>query len=93
MQELVDSIERFVSEIRNECPNLPYLLVATMKDLHNDPKIGNIVTPEEGKQIAKKIGAYGYLECSAFTREGVIEVFTMAARIYLATKGKKVSVG
>ena len=90
MQDLVDSLKCFVSEIQT---NLPYLLVATMKDLRNDPKIGYNVTPKEGKRIAKKIGAYGYLECSAITREGVLEVFTMAARMCLAPERKKVSVG
>ena len=93
LEDVASKIEEIVYEIQDYCPNVPYLLVATMKDLRDDPKFGNLVTPEEGKKIAKKIGAYGYLECSAITREGVVEVFTMAARICLATQKNKVSVG
>ena len=39
--------------------------------------------------MSEKVGAYGYLECSAKTREGVREVFTMATRAALAKKKKK----
>lgn len=41
------------------------------------------VTPEEGEEVRKKIGAYKYLECSAKTNEGVREVFEHATRAAL----------
>lgn len=41
------------------------------------------VRPEEGMQIAEKIGAFAYLECSAKTKEGVRDVFETAARAAL----------
>lgn len=47
------------------------------------------VTPEEGRAMAEKINAYGYLECSAKTKEGVREVFETATRAALQTKRKK----
>lgn len=41
------------------------------------------VTSEEGRSMAEKINAYGYLECSAKTKEGVREVFETATRAAL----------
>lgn len=47
------------------------------------------VTPEEGRAMAEKINAYGYLECSAKTNEGVRDVFETATRAALQVKRKK----
>ena len=42
-----------------------------------------LISWEEGYALAKKIGAYAYLECSAKTREGVKQVFEIAAQAAL----------
>ena len=96
-----DSLEniqaKWVPEIHHFCPNVPYLLIATKKDFRNDPATKqalarekqSIIKPDEGRLMSEKVGAYGYLECSAKTREGVREVFTMATRAALAKKKKK----
>ena len=47
------------------------------------------VRSEEGRNMAEKIGAVGYLECSAKTKEGVREVVEHAARAALARKKKR----
>jgi len=39
----------------------------------------------QGVSLAKKIGAFEYLECSAKTGEGVREVFKTASRMALAS--------
>lgn len=46
---------------------------------------------EDGKEMANRISAYGYQECSAKTKDGVREVFEMATRAALQAKkrGKK----
>lgn len=46
--------------------------------------------PEDGRDMANRIGAFGYMECSAKTKDGVREVFEMATRAALqARRGKK----
>ncbi|XP_036616146.1 transforming protein RhoA-like isoform X2 [Trichosurus vulpecula] len=50
------------------------------------------VKPEEGRDMANRIGAFCYMECSAKTKDGVREVFEMATRVALqARHGKKKS--
>lgn len=47
------------------------------------------VRNEAGRSMVEKIGAVGYLECSAKTKEGVREVFEFAARAALSRKKKR----
>ncbi len=42
--------------------------------------------PEEGQEMADKIGARGYYECSSKTKEGVREIFEAATRAALQNK-------
>ncbi|KAL5109488.1 Transforming protein RhoA [Taenia crassiceps] len=68
----------------------------TAEDLRNDEKTRmelakvkqSPVTTEQGKAKANQIGAYGYVECSAKTKENVREVFEMATRAALETSKK-----
>lgn len=48
------------------------------------------VKSEDGRDMANRISAFGYMECSAKTKDGVREVFEMATRAALqARRGKK----
>lgn len=48
------------------------------------------VSTEEGKRLAKKIGAQEFFECSALNKEGIHEIFAKAATTaYEPTKGSK----
>lgn len=47
------------------------------------------VKPEEGRNMAEKINAFAYLECSAKTKEGVREVFETATKAALSVRIKK----
>lgn len=44
---------------------------------------------EEGRDMASRIDAFGYLECSAKTKDGVRDVFEMATRAALQARKKK----
>lgn len=61
------------------------ILVGNKKDLRifeNDPSLNNVkmVSCEEGQILARKIGAYTYLECSVLYNDGVLEVFLTAVQ-------------
>lgn len=99
--DLPDSLEnihaKWVPEVQHFCPNVPFLLIATKKDLRNDPATKaamardklEIIRTELGRAMAEKVGADSYLECSAKTREGVREVFDAATRAALSKRHKK----
>lgn len=42
-----------------------------------------LIEKEQGENLAKKIGAYGFYECSAKNNEGVIEMFEAATKAAL----------
>lgn len=47
------------------------------------------VKTDEGREMANRINAFGYLECSAKTKDGVREVFEMATRAALQVRKRK----
>ncbi|EHB17164.1 Transforming protein RhoA, partial [Heterocephalus glaber] len=92
--------EKWTPEVKLFCPNVPIILIGNKKDLQNDEhtrqELAKMkqepVKPEEGRDMANRIGAFGYMECSAKTKDGVREVFEMATRAALqARRGKKKS--
>uniref|UniRef100_A0A671M8A2 Rho-related GTP-binding protein RhoA-B-like n=1 Tax=Sinocyclocheilus anshuiensis TaxID=1608454 RepID=A0A671M8A2_9TELE len=80
--------EKWTPEVKHFCPNVPIILVGNKKDLRNDEHTRRELTKmkqepvkaEEGRDMANRIGAFGYMECSAKTKDGVREVFEMATR-------------
>jgi len=89
--------EKWTPEVRHFCPNVPIILVGNKTDLRVDDTTKRELskmkqTPvsfEEGRSMADKIGAYGYMECSARTKEGVRDVFELATRAALQVKKRK----
>uniref|UniRef100_A0A7E4ZUK6 Ras-like GTP-binding protein Rho1 n=1 Tax=Panagrellus redivivus TaxID=6233 RepID=A0A7E4ZUK6_PANRE len=78
--------EKWFPEVRHFCPHVPIILVGNKKDTRDTPS-NNATTPstaplslESGKELAAKIGASAYIECSAKTKENVREVFELATR-------------
>ncbi|EDQ90218.1 uncharacterized protein MONBRDRAFT_24474 [Monosiga brevicollis MX1] len=96
-----DSLEniqyKWKPEVEHFCPGVPYVLVGCKRDLRQDPstirelqKLGQKPIPEDkGQSVAKVIGAYGYVECSAKTTENVRSVFEMATRASMAVRTRK----
>jgi small GTP-binding protein len=89
--------EKWTPEVRHFCPQVPIILVGNKKDLRNDEstrrELAKLkqepVKHDDGKQMADKISAYDFLECSAKTKDGVREVFETATKAALASKHKK----
>jgi len=89
--------EKWTPEVRHFCPNVPIILVGNKTDLRTDENTKRElskmkqqpVSVDEGRSMADKIGAYGYMECSARTKEGVRDVFELATRAALQVKKKR----
>jgi len=79
---------KWFPEVDHHCPEAKKILVGTKIDLRNDKKIleevqasgEKLPTREQGENMAKEIGAKAYLECSAYTQEGLKRVFEEAIR-------------
>jgi len=90
-----DSLEnipdRWTPELKHFCPKVPIVLVGNKLDLRNNPETLEAlaklkqqpVSRAAGQEMATKIGAFAYLECSARTKEGVQQVFETANRAAL----------
>ena len=89
--------EKWVPEVKHFCPNVPIVLVGNKKDLRTDQyTIKELqrtkqapVSFTDGEQMAARIGAKCYLECSALTKENVENVFQQATRAALARQKSK----
>jgi len=89
---------RWYPEVIHFCPDVPQILVGTKTDLRKDQVIleqlkeqgHSPITAEMGNDLAKKIKAVKYLECSAKTGENLKLVFDEAVKgVLLAPKRKK----
>jgi len=89
---------KWYTEVRHHCPNTPIILVGTKLDLRSDrttlEKLAEKrlapIKYEQGLALAKEIDAVKYLECSAFTQNGLRIVFdeTIRAVLYPQPKNK-----
>merc|ERR1719342_87048 len=64
--------DKWIEEIRRECPSTPIILVATQID------------GDAGQRLCYEVGAARYHECSAKTREGLDELFQYAVELAVA---------
>jgi len=88
---------KWVPEIQHHAPNVPILLVGTKSDLRKDDSTikqlnsrnQQMVTIESAQRMSKEIGAVNFLECSALTQEGLMQVFDEAIRAAMAPKKQK----
>lgn len=78
---------KWIPEVRHFSSTVPVVLVATKTDLRTDTETAERlakcdqgpISTEEGLALARTIGAYVYVECSAKRRDGVENVFQRAA--------------
>ncbi|KAL4902203.1 P-loop containing nucleoside triphosphate hydrolase protein [Aspergillus multicolor] len=87
-------LKGWIREAHEFARGLPIILVGCKQDLRDSPKGGNLISEVEwlndwflqAEAVAGEIGASRYLECSARTGKGVLEVFEVAARVALMPK-------
>ncbi|CDR44960.1 CYFA0S16e00496g1_1 [Cyberlindnera fabianii] len=86
---------KWIPEIRHHSTDdIKIILVGTKADLRDDPhtldrleESGNEpVLQSEAKKLAKDLGLYDYIECSAATQTGVEEVFDTAIQSVIAAE-------
>ena len=86
--------DKWIPEINHHCPGARIVLVGTQCDTREDPdtvtrlleRRKTFVSEQDGKRLAKRVGAVSYLECSALTQKGLKDVFDEAV---LSTYGHK----
>ncbi|KAM4732584.1 rho-related GTP-binding protein RhoG-like [Anableps anableps] len=84
-------------EVSQYRPKVPILLLGTKKDLRDDEETVKKLkeqglaptTLQQGNILAKQIGAFKYMECSALQQENIREVFEEAVRAVLFSASKK----
>lgn len=75
--------EKWFPEVFHHCPGVPCLIVGTQIDLREDETVRaklqrqkqQPISEEQGRQLAKELGAVKYVECSALTQRGLKNVF------------------
>ena len=75
---LANVTHKWVPEIRHHSPSTAFLLVGLQADKRTNTD--ETVSYPQGLCAAKQLGAYKYLECSAFTQKGLKTVFDEAIR-------------
>lgn len=89
-------LSKWTPEVKRFCSKVPIILVGNKTDIRDDLGTlkeikGNIKEPvnsKEGQAMADQIHAFAYLECSAQTKEGVMEVFQTATGAALQVRKK-----
>ncbi|TVY36853.1 GTP-binding protein [Lachnellula occidentalis] len=101
-KDSLENVEsKWTSEIADNCQGVKIVLVALKCDLReqdNEDEDSSEATNgaqqekkptisyNQGLEVARRIGALRYLECSAMRNRGVNEAFTEAARVALSVK-------
>lgn len=101
-KDSLENVEsKWVGEIAENCQGVKLVLVALKCDLREQsgddegttegdegqPKEKKeMINYNQGLEVARRINALRYLECSAMRNRGVNEAFTEAARVALAVK-------
>ncbi|KAI1816140.1 putative RHO3 protein [Poronia punctata] len=99
-KDSLENVEsKWIGEIQENCPGVKLVLVALKCDLRENNEEDEDATAEgnqrekkpmidynQGLDVARRIKAMRYLECSAMRNRGVNEAFTEAARVALSVK-------
>ncbi|KAH3756754.1 rac gtpase [Pelomyxa schiedti] len=85
-------LDKWIPEVRHHVPHAPIILVGNKIDLREPPGLDSasagerVISHKEGRKLASRIQALKYLECSALTRKGIVELFTECAKAVITKK-------
>ncbi|URE09731.1 GTP-binding protein [Musa troglodytarum] len=88
-------LKKWMPELRRFAPNVPIVLVGTKLDLREDKGYladhpgATTITPAQGEELRKQIGAAAYIECSSKTQQNVKAVFDTAIKVVLQPPRRK----
>eukprot|EP00897_Mesotaenium_endlicherianum_P005925 jgi/Mesen1/5360/ME000267S04508 len=95
--------KKWIPELRHYAPQVPIVLVGTKLDLREDKAFfaehpgATPISPAQGEELRRQIGAAAYIECSSKTQQNVKAVFDAAIKVVLqppkAKKKKKAAKG
>lgn len=100
-KDSLENVEsKWIGEIQENCPGVKLVLVALKCDLRENGEEEEeggatdgaqrekkpMIEYNQGLDVARRIKAMRYLECSAMRNRGVNEAFTEAARVALSVK-------
>jgi len=88
---------KWFPEVMHFCPDVPQILVGTKLDARSDqPTIERLksqgqkpISTDQGNELARKIKAVKYMECSAKSGENLKSVFDEAVKAVLFQKRRK----
>lgn len=86
--------EKWLNEIQNLCKNVPYFLVGLKSDIRDSAspsETSKFITKKEGEELAQKIGAKYFAECSSLTRKNIKETFKEIATYIIKHKKETMS--
>lgn len=81
-ESLINIEERWNPEVEHFCQGVPKILVGLKADLRLTDHPGDrvLISPEVAQEVALRIGAHRYIECSAKTGDNVDAVFHTSLR-------------
>ena len=88
-------VDKWLPEIRHNCPNKPYILIGTKSDLRADDRIVRTLSRRakqepvsrlQGLKLAKQMKALKYIECSSLDNETVQCLFEYVTKKIVKTK-------
>ena len=86
--ENIESV--WVPELRHHCPNVPIILIGTKMDLRDSTHAEHDLIPKaECLELANRIAAVEYHECSSFTGVGVDFIMERAADLVIERENAK----
>jgi len=96
-QSFINVKEKWYPEISHYNPETPWLLVGTKLDTRDNAETlaalksagQEPITPEKGEKLAKEMGAWKYMECSALTQKGLPTVFEEAVKAFFENAKRK----